>query len=190
MRSMRAASSRVERDSRGRRRSIASPPDASGTMKRTRPLPPRASASSRATRSAVARVRHADGHLQPRALGEVVERLEALDRDARRLVAGAAVELDREQPALRRPWPPLRAPRSARRRTPSRRTGPSGRSASPSCSGGPWPRSASARPRPAPAMVAPTRSPSAMRMSASSAKVLTLCAASRCRAASTGCAEK
>ena len=38
--------------------------------------------------------------LEPRALGEIVERLETLDRDARDVIAGAAVEFDRHQPAL------------------------------------------------------------------------------------------
>ena len=39
-------------------------------------------------------VGHAHGHLQPRPLGEVGERLEALDRHPRRLVADSPIELD------------------------------------------------------------------------------------------------
>ena len=96
------------------------------------------------------RIGEPDLQLQPARLGEALERLEALDGDARLVVAGPAVELDGQAGRSCRPWPPPRRRRRPRRRTPSPRTGPMGPTGSPSCSGGPWPRPASARPRSAP----------------------------------------
>src|SRR5205085_8594676 len=45
-------------------------------------------------------VRNPNRHLQPRPLGQVTERLEALYRHSRRFIPGPTVEFDREQPAL------------------------------------------------------------------------------------------
>ena len=112
------------------------------------PLPPRAAASSRAIAVGRRRVGNPHGHLQPRALGQRVERLEALDRHPRRVVPGAAVELDGQQPAGAR----LGRGFERRARLIVERGGDElaadGRTGRRSCSGGPWPKSASAPLRP------------------------------------------
>ena len=147
---MRSCARQVRRRARNRgRRRRASPPPASGTRKRTTPLPPRLSARLARDLLGNRRIGEADRHLQPRALGEFAQGLQALDPDSRRFVAGAAVELDGEQAATA-PAPQLRAPRRHRHQTRSRRTGPRSRSGSPSCSGGRAPKCASARLRQAP----------------------------------------
>ena len=99
-------------------------PSLTGTMMRTEPLPPRAAASSRDTAGSAAGSAIRRCKPKPGLLRQAVERLEALDRHARHVVAGAAVELDRHQPAGARLGRALETRRTARRRTRSPHIGP------------------------------------------------------------------